>query len=186
MAMPDSATLWTVEMVNALPEDGQRREIIDGELFVTPAPSLTHQRALSVLAYRLERFTSENRAGLMLFAPFDVTFSSRTNVQPDLIVLPLVDGRPPRSWKEAGRLLLCVEVLSSSTAHLDRGKKRRLYQREQVPEYWIADVDARVLERWRPQDARPEILDDVVTWQPEGAGEEFRLDLRELFDAVSS
>ena len=184
MAMPHSATVWTVEMVNALPDDGQRREVIDGELFVSPAPSLPHQHALSVLAYRLHLYTTERRVGLLLFAPFDITFSPNTNVQPDLMILPLVDGRSPRSWQEAGRLLLCAEILSPATAWLDRGKKRRLYQRERVPEYWVVDVDGRVIERWRPDDARPEICDEGLTWLPEGQTEPFTLNVRELFESL--
>ena len=91
-------------------------------------------------------YVREHHAGLALFAPADVEFEPESMVQPDLFVLPLVDGRKPHSVKEAGRLLLVVEVLSPSTARLDRHLKRRLYQRYGVEEYWIVDLDARVVE----------------------------------------
>ena len=62
--------------------------------------------------------------------------------------------------------LLAVEVLSPSTARADRTVKRRLYQRAGVPEYWIVDLEARLVERWRPADERPEVLTDTLTWRP--------------------
>ncbi len=102
-------------------------------------------------------------------------------VEPDLFVVPLVDGREPRTWEEAGRLLLAVEILSPSTARADRQVKRRLYQREAVPEYWIVDVDARLVERWRPEDTRPEILSERLLWQPDTAHPALEMDLPRYF-----
>ena len=99
-------------------------------------------------------------------------------------MVPLVDGRRAKEWAEVRALLLVVEVLSPSTARLDRNKKRRLFQRERVPEYWIVDVDARVIERWRPDDDRAELLDDEITWHPAGATNALRIDLAELFAEV--
>lgn len=93
-----------------------------------------------------------------MIAPADVEFNHDRMVEPDLFVVPLLDGRVPRTWEEAGRLLLAVEILSPSTARADRTVKRRLYQSEGIPEYWIVDVDARLMELWRPDDDRPEIL----------------------------
>ena len=104
---------------------------------------------------------------------------------PRSAALPLVDSRRPRSWVEAGRLLLAVEVLSPSTARTDRQVKRRLYQREGVPEYWIVDIDARIIERWRPADPRPEMLADSLVWQPEGANEPLEISLPEFFGMVA-
>lgn len=102
-------------------------------------------------------------------APADVEFAADQMVEPDLFVVPLVNGRRPRTWADAKQLLLAVEVLSPSTARADRDAKRRLYQRERVPEYWIVDLDARIVERWRPADERPEIVSTRLMWQPEGS-----------------
>ena len=87
-------------------------------------------------------------------------------------------------WAEAGRLLLVVEVRSPSSARIDREVKGRLYQRGQVPEYWIVDVDAESIERWRPGDTRPEIPSERITWQPEGATEALEIALRESFGGL--
>jgi Uma2 family endonuclease len=74
-----------------------------------------------------------------------------------------------------------VEVLSPSTARADRTVKRRRYQRAGIPDYWIVDLDARVVERWRPGDERPEILTEALTWHPYSSGEGFTLGLLRFF-----
>ncbi|MGH7717648.1 MAG: Uma2 family endonuclease, partial [Gemmatimonadaceae bacterium] len=108
-----------------------------------------------------------------------------TMVQPDLFAVPLVEGRKPRTWEEAGRLLLAVEVLSPGTARADRDVKRRLYQRHRVPEYWIVDVDARLVERWRPDNLRPEILAATLEWRPDPERAPFEIDLVRYFAEVA-
>lgn len=175
---------WTVERLATLPDDGKRYEIIDGELYVTAAPALRHQYAVAQLLVQLFSYLSRNRAGVVVGAPADVEFEPSTVVEPDVLVMPLVLGRLPESFAAAGRLLLAVEVLSPGTAARDRGVKREMYQRQGVPEYWIVDLDARLIERWRPGDQRPEIIRKRLEWLPEGAGEPFFLDLPELFAQV--
>jgi len=99
-------------------------------------------------------------------------------------VAPLVEGRRPRSWQEIRTLLLAVEVVSPSSARADRTVKRRLYQRTGVAEYWIVDLDARLVERWRPGDERPELLAETLVWGPEGSTEPLTLDLPRLFAVI--
>lgn len=79
------------------------------------------------------------------------------------------------------RLLLTVEVLSPSTRRADRVKKRSVYLLEGVPEYWIVDFDARLIERWRQRDERPEILSESVSWHPVADVAAFTLDLPRFF-----
>ena len=74
-----------------------------------------------------------------------------------------------------------VEVLSPSTARLDRRVKRQRYKREGVPEYWIVDLDGRLVERWRPVDDRPEILADRISWQPFKESDTLVIDLLAFF-----
>ncbi len=111
-------------------------------------------------------------------------FSPERLVQPDVFVVPLVDGRRPRSFGEAKRLLLAAEVLSPSTARQDRVEKRALYREESVAEFWIVDLDARTFERSTPADSRIDVLDLRVEWTPEGASMPFVLDVPAYFAEV--
>jgi len=164
---------WTTDDLLDMPDDGQRYEVIDGELFVTPAPSWDHQAALGVLHLRLADYLERERVGYVFFSPADITFSPRRAVQPDLFVVPGVDGRRPRSFSEMRRLILAVEVLSPSTARLDRVKKRKLYRDEGVSEFWIVDMEARTFERSTPSDSNVEVLDAALDWRPKGASTPF-------------
>jgi Uma2 family endonuclease len=185
MAMPAQPTEWTVEMVRALPDDGNRYEVIDGELFVTPAPSVFHQRAVLELAYLLGPYVKSHRVGEALISPADVVvYGPRKFVQPDLFVVPLVDGVPMRAWTEVGRLLLAVEVSSPSTRRTDRGRKRMLYREKGIPEYWIVDTDERAVERCRPDDSPVEMLTESLEWQPDRDVAPLVIDLPGYFDRV--
>ena len=117
----------------------------------------------------------------MLLSPADIEFDERTLVQPDLFVAPLIEGRRPRSWREIRQLLLAVEVLSPSTARADRQVKRRRYQRHGVGEYWIVDLEARLVERWTPADERPQVLTERLQWRPPDAMAGLPIELPELF-----
>jgi Uma2 family endonuclease len=178
---PDQQKHWTAADLRALPDDGKRYEIIDGELFVTPAPSWRHQDISMNLLLVINEYVTVHGIGKLVMAPADVGLSDDTVVEPDLFVVPLVDGRRPRSWDDVGRLLLVVEILSPSTARADRTIKRRRYQREGVPEYWLVDGDARVVERWRPADMRPEIVTDDLKWKPNSEIAALIIDLPVLF-----
>ena len=185
MGMPATASNeWTVEMLETLPDDGKRYEIIDGELFVSPGPVWRHQHVLFELSLLIGIYLKETRCGAALTGPADVVFDRRNVVEPDLFVTPLVSGRRPSSYEEAGSLLLAVEVLSPSTGRLDRTRKRNLYRKFNVAEYWIIDVDARLVERWRPDDMRPEILDGLIEWRPSVAHPPLAIDLPKFFAGI--
>ena len=79
--------------------------------------------------------------------------------------------------------MLAIEVLSPSTARADRLIKRRLYQRAGI-ELWIVDLDARIVERWTPDSARPEICAEWIEWCPPGAAAPFRLDIEALMRRI--
>ena len=184
MEMPNVKRDWTVADVQALPDDGKRYEVIDGELFATPAPSFRHQDAAATLYAILREYLKRQPVGYPFIAPADVVFSSKRGVQPDVFVTPLVAGRRPEHFDEVKRLLLAAEVLSPSTARADRVTKRTLYRDERVPAYWIVDLDARAVERSIPDDPRPEILVDRLDWWPEGASEPLLIDLPSYFRSV--
>jgi Uma2 family endonuclease len=182
MAMPAiDPTRWTADAVRALPDEpGTRVECVDGELLVSPSPRLAHQSAVDAFMMALSSYTRAHACGAVFMAPTDLELDPFTLVQPDLLVLPLVQGRRPVEDHEIGRPLLLVEVLSPSTAQFDRVVKRARYQREGV-EYWIVDLDARLVERWTPGADRPEICTASVTWQPDDVAESCTIALEPLF-----
>jgi Uma2 family endonuclease len=184
MGMPQTAHYWTPDEVRGLPADGRRYEVIAGELLVTPAPRFNHQEAVVLLVGALGDYLRRTKAGHAAISPADLTPEPGALVQPDAFVVGLVDGRRPREWADIRQLLLAIEVLSPSTARADRTVKRRLYQRAGVPEYWIVDLEARLVERWRPGDERPEILTERLEWAPEDGIAPLMIDLPELFGRV--
>jgi Uma2 family endonuclease len=130
----------------ALPNDGKRYEIHDGELSVTPAPGRTHQRVVLRLAMALDAHVTAHALGEVDIAPFDVVLNDPTIVQPDILFVA-----PDRSAAFSdrgfeGAPTLVVEVLSPSTAHIDRNTKLQLYARHAVPYYWIVDPLARTID----------------------------------------
>ena len=119
--------------------------------------------------------------GEAIFAPADVTFSPRRVLEPDVFVIPFAGDRRAVRFSDVGRLLLVAEVLSPSTARADRVAKRTVYREARVPEYWVADLDARTIERSTPADPCVEVLAEKIEWLPDGAREPLRLDLVEFF-----
>jgi Uma2 family endonuclease len=177
MHMAHASKVWTVADLARLPDDGLRYEVIDGELLVTPAPSLDHQEAIARLYLLLAPYVAEQRVGHVVFAPADVEFSARRLVQPDLFVVPLVNGSRPRRFSDAGRLLLAVEVLSPSTARADRVKKRVVYREEDVGEYWVVDLEARIFERSIAGGEGMVVAAERLEWTPAGAAVPFVIDI---------
>jgi Uma2 family endonuclease len=175
---------WTIEDLDRLPDDGNRYEIIDGALYVTPAPSMSHQRAVRLILSSLSAYVELHGIGEVFYAPTDLEVARNTIVEPDGMVLPPIHGPLPRRWSISNGVLLAVEILSPTTARSDRQAKRRLYQRERIAEYWIVDLEARLVERWRPEDERPEILVETLTWSPPSAPEPFVMRLPEYFARV--
>jgi len=184
MGMPVQHSEWTAEMARALPDDGMRYEVLDGELFASPVPSLLHQRAVVRLMIMLANYCQANSIGETMFSPSDIEFSERRLLQPDVFVVPLIEGRRIRDWKDVSGLLLAAEVLSPSTARADRVVKRRILQDEGVPNYWVVDLDARAFDRWRPSESRPEVLVHSIEWQPVPSLAPLVIDLPAYFSSV--
>ena len=184
MGMPDLVRTWTREEVLALPDDGNRYELVDGELLVSPSPRYRHQQGVVSLIRILDSHIRGHRLGSLLISPADLDLKSGQLVQPDLFVGGMVGGREPMEWTEIGIPILVVEVLSPSTARSDRITKRRRYQRSGVPVYWIVDLDARLVEVWTPNDQRPTIADTILRWEAPLAGSALVIDLPAFFREV--
>ena len=133
------------DLVN-MPDDGRRYEIHGGELVVVPSPLLLHQIVATRIVTRLNDHC-RRVGGLAVTAPLDIVFDEHDVVQPDVVFfraerLGLLD---PRAVTRAVPDI-AVEVLSPSTAAVDRGRKMRMFARYGVPEYWIVDPVRRQLE----------------------------------------
>lgn len=188
MVMPAMVGAWTVDMLDALPEDGQRYEIIDGELFVTPGPAELHQDVVGALFRRLSDYLDASGTGKAMISPADVRTgdSARNRVQPDVFVVRLESGKRPPYPYELHDLLLAVEVVSPNNPILDYQVKRDLYLREGVGEYWVVNPEAMNVSRWQGRDDPGEVLSRTLTWHPIGMPSPFVLDLAQFFvDAVS-
>jgi Uma2 family endonuclease len=130
-------------------------------------------------------YLARHPIGLVVIAPADVEFDEHNMVEPDVFVVPMVAGRQPRAWEDVRALMLAVEVVSPSTIPTDRLRKRRLYKQYRVPEYWIVDVDARVVERWRAGEDVGAVLTEHVVWQPNADVAPLTVDLDEYFQDVT-
>lgn len=183
MAMPSPRPDWTVDMVDALDDDGQRYELIDGELFVSPSPIDLHQFVVGELYALLREYLRDCFVGKPMVSPSDVRRGDRTRnrVQPDVFVIRVTDGERPPYPYELHDLLLAVEVASPSSRRLDYHIKRELYLREGVGEYWVIDPDARSVLRWLGKSDPGEILSERVEWHAPGSARPFVLELEQFF-----
>jgi len=127
----------TYAQYSELPDDGLRYELIDGELYMSPAPNTRHQDVLGRLFLAIASRLANEGGGRVFFAPFEVHLFGKDAVQPDLIFVSDADSEVVTEAKISGVPTLVVEVLSSSSR--DRRIKKDLYERYRVPEYWILD-----------------------------------------------
>ncbi len=137
----DSKIEYTYANLERFPEDNLRREIIDGDLIVTAAPARRHQHVVMTLAGELYQYV-KGHGGRVFPAPTDVFFSDTNVVEPDvLFIRPEHAGRVERKFIRSAPDVV-VEVSSPSTRRLELVRKRALYERFGVPEYWYVDLDA--------------------------------------------
>jgi Uma2 family endonuclease len=129
-----------------MPDDGNRYDIIGGELVVNPPPPAGHQRVFGQLLWLLDDYAQATGAGEVLPGPFDVVLGPHDAVQPDIIFLP---ASRPRIRGDATSIDfppdLVVEILSPPSRGTDRARKVALSARSHVPEYWLADPDSHKL-----------------------------------------
>ena len=146
--------IWTYADYCVLPQDYRRHEIIEGDHIVTPSPTTRHQKVLAALQFLLDSHVRSQKLGTLLAAPMDVVLSETSVIQPDLLFVstlrehiitePYVDGPPD----------LVIEVLSASTASMDRGGKMRLYAKYGIRHYWIVDAKEVTLETFELRESQ--------------------------------
>jgi Uma2 family endonuclease len=131
------------------PEDGNRYEIIAGEVYVTPPLLTVHQRVCRNIERILDRHATENDLGEVLYAPVGVVLEKPSSVQPDVIFVAKNRLSIIQEKAVFGAPDLIIEILSSSTAARDRGLKKDLYARAGVHHYWLLDPRKKALQAFR-------------------------------------
>jgi len=134
--------------------DGIRKEIIEGELFMSPAPSIKHQFILRNLFRILDKFIVENNLGEVFFALCDVILSDINVMQPDILFISRQNYEIITALNIQGSPDLLVEILSPSTIETDRIYKKLVYEKFGVKEYWIVDPEQETIEGWTLKQGR--------------------------------
>lgn len=161
----DGAVKLTYQEYRLFPDDGRRHEIIDGEHYVSPSPNTNHQSVSRHIQFALYEKIELPGRGQVFDAPMDLELSPTDVVQPDLIVVLNENDQIILPSRLRGVPDLVVEILSPSTRDIDRTLKRSLYEAQNVPEYWLVDVDERTVTRYRRVDGRyaePETFRDTI------------------------
>ena len=179
MQMATQTKRWTLDEIHSLPDDGNKYELVGGELFVTPPPSNEHETILAAITPLLDPFVAAHALG-RVYHPRSVMRFAASEVEPDLMVRR-VQAPGSRDWDDAPTPSLVVEVLSGPTRRRDHMQKRELYLAAGVGEYWIIDPDrrnVRVVRRGQPD----QIVSEELRWQPAGATAPLVIRLAQIFD----
>lgn len=169
---------WTLEELHSLPDDGNRYELIDGELFVTPPPTDEHETIAARLSRILDPYVARNGLGFV-YRPRAVVRTAGSEVEPDLMVRQPQNDRRAK-WDDAPIPVLVVEISSPYTRRRDHVQKRDHYMKVGVPEYWIVDPEERTIAQIRP--GEPDLVNaPQIVWSPEGASEPLDVDVMEVF-----
>jgi Uma2 family endonuclease len=137
---------FTYRELQLMPDDGVRRELIDGDVFVTPAPVPWHQTVSRRLQLALMNALEETGLAEVYNAPVDIIFNPTNVVEPDLVIIGAEKAHIVTARAIEGIPDIVVEILSPGTAERDRYWKRQLYERFGVPEYWIVSPDPAFIE----------------------------------------
>ncbi|HLR76985.1 MAG TPA: Uma2 family endonuclease [Balneolaceae bacterium] len=140
--------LVTYDDYLTLPDDGNRYEIIGGELYMSPSPSTIHQRISLKLSTHLNEYIGKKNLGEIFVAPLDVVLSMTDVVQPDLLFITNERSQIISKKNIIAAPDLIIEILSESTEAIDRNRKKKLYEKHKVKEYWIVAPDEKQLEQY--------------------------------------
>lgn len=147
-SIPRGKIVLTYEDYCELPNDRNRYEVLEGDLNVTPAPSVKHQTVSSRLHLSLGHHVLANHLGEIYAAPIDVILAPTTVVQPDLVFIGNDRRAIVTTRAIEGPPTLVIEILSPSTSRTDRITKAQLYAKQGVPHYWLIDPDQQIVEAY--------------------------------------
>jgi Uma2 family endonuclease len=177
MALP--VPQFTIDMLDDFPDDGNRYEILEGMLLVTPAPSISHQIVATRLAAMLTYALRESGQAHVV-AVGAVQRGKNTQLLPDILVFPSSFPSGAK-WATIRGWWLAVEVLSPSSRVYDREVKRAAYLALGIEEYWVVDPNDRSVEVWKRDSTASERAVNVLTWRPAALGTAVVVNLEELF-----
>ena len=153
MSTTTSAPPLTYDDYVLIPDDGKRHEIIDGDEYMAPAPSTPHQQIVLNLATALKTEADQQSAGKTFVAPCDVLLSETDIVQPDVLFVAAERARIVKERGIEGAPDLIAEVISEGNRRHDEVRKRKLYARHGVAEYWVVDPALETVKVYRhPED----------------------------------
>ena len=178
MGMAVSIPRYTVDELDRFSDDGNRYELLDGVLLVTPAPSSAHQVVASRIQGQLIAAV-QNPGYAHVVGPGAISVPPRTQLQPDILVYPARFG-PGTDWTKITEHWLVVEVLSRSSRVYDREFKRGAYLALGVRELWLVDCLDRSVEVWRLH-GDTEVIRDAIRWRVPGLDVVVPVDLAEVF-----
>jgi len=168
---------WTLEELHRLPDDGNKYELVRGELFVTPPPSVSHEDIIAIFLRLLVPYVGQWKLGRVHTARA-VVRALESEVEPDVMVRPV--GAPTDDWAKLPVPILIIEIASKSTRRRDRGQKRAHYLDLGVPDYWIVDRETRTIQIVR-LGAEDVVEHETAAWHPNTADEPFVVDILALF-----
>jgi len=179
MAMVLPVPRFTIDMLDDFPDDGNRYELLEGTLLVTPAPSFNHQSVAARLLGLLLNAVGNEAHVVGVGA---IQRGNNTQLQPDILVLPASYSLDAK-WRDIRGWWLAVEVISRSSRVYDREVKRAAYLALGVEEYWIVDPRAESIEIWIPGEATSSTVTGVLEWRPRLLRRTIVLDLKKVFAA---
>ncbi len=181
MAMPAPVVVptYTIEDLDRFPDDGNRYELLDGVLLVTPAPMPPHQVVIAELLTAVAVYLRPGGAARVV-SPGAVEIAPKTHLEPDLLVFPASEPLD-RKWSGIGRWWLAVEVFSDSSVIYDRDFKRDAYLALGVPEVWLVNWWDRIVYVSRWGETKDLSHREILTWHPAGMPEPLCIDLERLF-----
>jgi len=179
MHMASSTRRWTRADLADLPDDGNRYEVLDGKLLVTPQASMPHQGIAARLMQVLFPYVARHALGTVM-GPGAVIFG-KNELQPDVLVVPVDFDRLPARWTSAPYPILVAEVLSPSSDRRDLRDKPPAYQGLRIPDYWVIDRFERRALVWTRGEREPAIVTTELRWQPRGDVEPLVVPLATLF-----
>ncbi len=178
MSMATATKKWTLEEIHSLPDDGNKYELVRGELFVTRPPTDFHETVAAKLARILDPYVATQGLGYV-YRPRAVLRFEGSEVEPDLMVRQS-QGDPDADWDRAPLPILIVEIFSGSTRLRDQNQKRELYTDAGVAEYWMVDPERRKITAVR-RDQPDTVAAGKLVWSPPGASESLTVDVPGLF-----